>query len=41
MKAILLDGSHANDSTGERVGAALTTQLQSEGWEVEQIILKA
>lgn len=40
MKAILLDGSHANDSTGERVRAALTAQLQAQGWEVEHIILR-
>ncbi|MBI5033961.1 MAG: NAD(P)H-dependent oxidoreductase [Chloroflexi bacterium] len=40
MKAILLDGSHANDSTDERVRAALTTQLQAEGWAVEHIVLR-
>ena len=39
MKAILLDGSGANDSTGERVRAALTAQLQARGWDVEHIVL--
>jgi len=40
MKAILLDGSEANDNTGERVRAALTAQLQSQGWEVEHVVLR-
>ena len=39
MKAIILDGSHANDSTGGRVRAALTAQLQAWGWDVEHIAL--
>ena len=39
MKAILLDGSSANDSTGERVREALTEQLQSQGWDVEHFAL--
>jgi multimeric flavodoxin WrbA len=39
MKAILLDGSGANDHTGERVRAALTGQLQAQGWEVGHIVL--
>jgi multimeric flavodoxin WrbA len=39
MKAILLDGSIANDTTGVRVRAALTEQLQSQGWDVEHIAL--
>jgi len=39
MKAILLDGSKPSDNTGERVRAALTTQLQAQGWEVEHIFL--
>lgn len=40
MKAILLDGSHANDSTGERVRVALTAQLQADGWDVEHVVLR-
>jgi multimeric flavodoxin WrbA len=39
MKAILLDGSGANDHTGERVRAALTAQLQTQGWDMEQLAL--
>ncbi len=40
MKAILLDGSQANDDTGEPVRAALTAQLQTQGWDVEHIVLR-
>lgn len=40
MKAILLDGSHENDSTGERVRAALMTKLQTHGWDVEHFVLR-
>jgi multimeric flavodoxin WrbA len=40
MKAILLDGSKANDNTGERVRAALTAQLQAQGWDVEHVVLR-
>ena len=40
MKAILLDGSHATDTTGERVRTALTAQLQAQGWDVEHIVLR-
>ena len=39
MKAILLNGSLKNDSTGERVRAALMAQLQAQGWEVEHFAL--
>ena len=39
MKAILLDGSQENDNTGERVRAALTAQLQTQGWDVEHFAL--
>jgi multimeric flavodoxin WrbA len=39
MKATLLDGSHASDSTGERVCATLTAELQTRGWDVEHIVL--
>ncbi len=40
MKALLLDGSQANDKTVERVRAALTGQLQARGWEVEHVLLR-
>ncbi len=40
MKAILLDGSSENDTTGERVRAALTAKLQTQGWEVEYVLLR-
>ena len=40
MKAILLDGSQPNDSTGERVRAAMLSELRSGGWEVEHILLR-
>jgi multimeric flavodoxin WrbA len=40
MKAILLDGSQANDNTGVRVRAALAAELQARGWDVELIVLR-
>lgn len=40
MKAILLDGSRSNDVTGQRVYAALTTELRSRGWQVEHVCLR-
>ena len=40
MKAILLDGSRENVTTGERVRAALLTELQAGGWDVEHILLR-
>jgi multimeric flavodoxin WrbA len=40
MKAILLDGSHINDVTGRRVHAALTSELESQGWQVEHVCLR-
>jgi multimeric flavodoxin WrbA len=40
MKAIVLDGSHENDRTGERVHRALTAELQARGWEVESVLLR-
>ena len=40
MKAILLDGSGAIDSTGERIRAALAAELQTQGWDVEHIALR-
>ena len=40
MKALLLDGSFENDSTGERVLAALTSELRTQGWGVEHVLLR-
>ena len=40
MKAIILNGSRDNDTTGERLRAALQTKLQERGWEVEHILLR-
>jgi multimeric flavodoxin WrbA len=40
MKAILLDGSHANNHLGERIRAALIGQLHASGWEVNPIVLR-
>jgi len=40
MKAIILDGSQANDLTGERVRAALLVKLQTQGYEVEHLLLR-
>jgi len=39
MKAILLDGSKANDNTAERVRAPLVAQLEAQGWDVEHTML--
>jgi len=39
MKAILLDGSQANDKTGERVRAALEAEFKTQGWDVEHFTL--
>jgi multimeric flavodoxin WrbA len=40
MKAILLDGSHAADRTGERVRAALAAKLRTRGFAVEEVVLR-
>ncbi|MFZ5910358.1 MAG: NAD(P)H-dependent oxidoreductase [Chloroflexota bacterium] len=40
MKAVMLDGSTETDVTGERVRAALLTQLQAQGWQVEHLLLR-
>jgi multimeric flavodoxin WrbA len=40
MKALILDGSHPNDPTGERVKAALTAKMQACGWNVEYVLLR-
>ena len=40
MKAILLDGSQANDGMGRRMSAALSQELQARGWEAETIVLR-
>jgi len=39
MKAILLDGSQANDNTGQRIRTSLTAELQNQGWDVEYVNL--
>jgi len=39
MKAVILDGSLGNDSTGQRVSAALVEQLQAQGWDMEHFAL--
>ena len=39
MKAIVPDGSQANDKTGKRIRAALTAQLQTQGWDIERFAL--
>ncbi len=39
MKAIILNGSQANDATGQRVRTVLTAQLQNQGWDVDHIAL--
>jgi len=39
MKAVILDGSLGNDSTGQRVNAALVEQLQAQGWDMEHFAL--
>ena len=41
MKAVVLNGSHENDRTGDRVLAALMEKLQLQGWEVEHIPMGA
>lgn len=40
MRAILLDGSFADDTTGGRIGAALTAAFEARDWEVESIVLR-
>jgi multimeric flavodoxin WrbA len=40
MKAIILDGSAANDLTGGRVRSVLLAKLQAQGWEVEHLLLR-
>ena len=39
-KAVVLDGSQAQDRTGEQVRSALLSELQSQGWEVEELPLR-
>ena len=40
MKAILLDGALENDFTGLRIRTLLSQELQTRGWEVEQVTLR-
>ena len=39
MKAVILDGSHENDLTGQHVRTVLTTELEARGWEIEHVQL--
>ena len=40
MKALLLDGTRANDSNGERIRNILVEELKSSEWVTEHIILE-
>ena len=40
MKAIILDGSQANDITGGRVRAAVMSKLQTQGYDVDHLLLR-
>lgn len=40
MKAVILDGSNANDTTSTRVKTALLTQLRAQGWEISDLLLR-
>jgi len=40
MKALLLNGSDANDLTGQRLQQALEAALQARGWQVEPVLLR-
>lgn len=40
MKAILLDGSSQGDRRCERLGGALSAQLEARGWDVEHVVLR-
>jgi multimeric flavodoxin WrbA len=40
MKAVILDGSQADDNTGRRIYEALASQLLARGWQVEHFILR-
>ena len=40
MKVIILDGSHEEDKTGERVHRIVINELESQNWEVEHILLR-
>ena len=39
MKAVILDGSHENDLTGQHVRTTLTAELEARGWEIEHMQL--
>src|SRR5215208_3905808 len=40
MKALILDGSPTNDPTGHRVHTTLARELESQGWQVEHVLLR-
>jgi multimeric flavodoxin WrbA len=41
VKAVILDGSHENDLTGQHVCRVLTAELRSRGWDIEHVQLCA
>ncbi|MEI8309091.1 MAG: NAD(P)H-dependent oxidoreductase [Chloroflexales bacterium] len=40
MKALILNGSQATDTTAAVVSRTLSDQLQARGWEIEHILLR-
>jgi multimeric flavodoxin WrbA len=40
MKALILDGSQADDLVAVKINAALLSKLQERGWDVEHILLR-
>ncbi len=40
MKTLILDGSHLNDDTSERVLASLQANLEIRGWETQSVTLR-
>ncbi|NTW04151.1 MAG: NAD(P)H dehydrogenase, partial [Oscillochloris sp.] len=40
MKALILNGSHADDTSAEMIATVLSDRLQSHSWEIEQILLR-
>ncbi len=40
MKTLILDGSHSDDSTSERVLTSLQANLKIRGWETQSVTLR-
>ena len=40
MKTLILDGSHSNDATSERVLTSLQANLEIRGWETQSVTLR-